>query len=307
MKIFIVFLLFILSLHAQALKYEIKPDWLKASKFMKIDILDSQELKFDTMDGIKVSELSALAFHNDKLYALSDRGYVYHFNIKIKDKKIAQLELKEAFELKDKNEESYKKSKSDSEGMAFVDDTLLISFENKPRIEVFSLKAKKIKNYEINKDLEDIKNYQDKNKALEAVTYNNKYGVVTAPEIPLKKQNKDFHILYSKNTTWKFPACGKITAMEFINENDILVLEKNYNKKKNQRVLSISKVSLNNCVNVICKSEVLAELESVQGWKIDNFEGLTKVGANTFLMVSDNNGSFFQKTLLVLFEIASTE
>ena len=53
----------------------------------------------------------------------------------------------------------------------------------------------------------------------------------------------------------------------------------------------------------VCQSELLAKLDSIKGWHIDNFEGLCKVGKNRYLMISDDNGSLFQKTLLVLFEI----
>jgi hypothetical protein len=44
-------------------------------------------------------------------------------------------------------------------------------------------------------------------------------------------------------------------------------------------------------------------MDSQKGWHIDNFEGLTKVGKNLYLMVSDDNESIFQKTLFVLFEL----
>jgi hypothetical protein len=65
-------------------------------------------------------------------------------------------------------------------------------------------------------------------------------------------------------------------------------------------------VDLNNCnKHHVCKSKYLAAFDSYKGWHIDNFEGLTKVGKNRFLMISDDNDSFFQKTLLVLFEIRS--
>ena len=89
--------------------------------------------------------------------------------------------------------------------------------------------------------------------------------------------------------------------MEFINADDILVLERDFNDLTFRRVTTLTKVSLGK--GKVCKSRVLAKLDSWKGWNIDNFEGLTKVSHNKFLMVSDDNGSFLQKTLLVLFEI----
>ncbi len=46
----------------------------------------------------------------------------------------------------------------------------------------------------------------------------------------------------------------------------------------------------------------LAVLDSSQGWSVDNFEGLARHRGLKFFMVSDNNFSALQKTLLVYFE-----
>ncbi len=300
-----IFLLIVVSslLYAQMISYDIKPSWLGSNQFMKINILDSKELVFGKFSGIEVCELSDLSYDSKTLYALSDRGYLYHFDIQLDQNNIKEVELKKAFKLKSKNEKALKKGKIDSEGMVYVDGSLVISFEHEPRVEQFSLDGNKEKSIKIDKNLRNIKKYQDENKALEAVAYNKKYGVVTAPEQPLRGENSKFHTLYGKNNTWEFPACGSITALEFMDENTILVLERDFSKKNLQFIVTLSKVHLDKCEKQRCESEVLATLDSKQGWKIDNFEGLTKVRENTFLMISDDNGMFFQKTLLVLFEL----
>jgi len=275
------------------LDYKITPLGMSSSKYMHINILDSKELKFEALDGIEVTELSALAYKDSTLYALSDKGYLYHFEIGIKKSKIKKLSLKKAFKLKNKSGKKLKKKKRDSEGLVFLGDNLLISFERKHRVELFSLNAAKIKKIKINKSLRDSENYESKNKGLEAVAYSKKYGVITAPELPLKNEDKEYHTLYAKDKTWKFKAEGSITALEFMDRERILVLLREFN----------CEVNLNNCKKSVCKSKVLARLDSSDGWSIDNFEGLTKVDENKYLMMSDDNGSFFQKTLLVLFEI----
>lgn len=81
------------------------------------------------------------------------------------------------------------------------------------------------------------------------------------------------------------------------------MLEREYDKKTLKGVIYLTKVYLDECNNGVCNSKQLAKLESKKGYKIDNFEGLTKVAKNRYLMVSDDNESKFQKTLLVLFEI----
>ena len=270
---------------------------------MSIHILDSKELRFEKLSGIKITEISALAWNDGVLYALSDKGSLFHFELDIQNNTLKSLKLQKAFELKNKKNKELKKEKRDSEGLVFFDNSLFVSFETQPRVERFSLKGVKIEDEKIHKDLENKNKYKDENKALEAVAYSQKYGVITAPEIALKKKDERYHTLYAKEKTWDFLACGNIAAMEFINEDTLLVLERVYDKKTLEGVVYLTKVSLDGCKNGVCSSKQLAKLDSKKGWRIDNFEGLTKVAKNKYLMISDDNDSRFQKTLLVLFEI----
>ena len=303
----ILLLLFIItySLNAQLYTHSIKPKTLKYNKFMNIKILDTVALKFDDFDGIEFNEISALAYKKKRLYALSDRGYLYHFKIKIKKDIIRRVKFVKAIELKRKNNKRLKKKYRDAEGMVLIDDKLYISFERKPRIDVFSLNGRKIKKYKIAQELKDIDNYQTKNKALEAIAYNEKYGIITAPELPLLGENDNLHVVYTKDKKYKFRATSSLSAMEFIDNNRLLTLERSFNVITRKRVTTLKEINLNKSHNGICNTRVLAVMSSDNGWNLDNFEGLTKVSNNKFLMISDDNGSFFQKTLLVLFEIVT--
>ena len=264
----------------------------------KIRILDVKELKFKSFNTFEVSELSALAYRDNTLFALNDKGTLFHFKIKIHNKKIKELTLSQAYPLKNKEDKVLKKSKRDSEGLSFIGKDLLISFERKPRVEVFSSVGIKLKKKKINKDIRDIKNYRSKNKALESVAYNEKYGVITAPEKSLEGLDIKQHTLYSKTKKWEFPASGSITALEFMSQNKIMILQRKFNSFSRRRVTTISMLHLKSL-----EYEVLARLDTKDGWSLDNFEGLTKIDKNHYLMVSDDNDSFFQKTLLVLFEV----
>jgi len=303
-KLALLFLLSLLCLDAQMQEYSILPEKKNRVKSMQIHILDSKELKFKKLHGIKVTELSALAYNEGTLYALSDRGKLFHFALNIENEKIESLVLKQAYNLKNRKHKDLKKDMRDSEGLAFVDGSLVISFETQPRVELFSLEGVKREEKKIHKDLRDKKRYQNENKALEAVAYSEKYGVVTAPEVALKRKDKAYHTLYAEKKSWDFLACGNITALEFINENELLVLERVYDKKSLKGFIALTKVFLDACNNGVCNSKLLAKLESKKGWRIDNFEGLSKVAQNRYLMISDDNDSKNQKTLLVLFEIS---
>ncbi len=293
----------ILQLNAQLIEYDIKPSDLKSSKYMSIEILDSKELKFDEMNDLEVTELSDIAYHDGWLYAVSDNGYLYHFNIEMKNSKISKLSLKKAFKLKSKKGKKLKKKSRDSEGLVYEDGRLFISFERKHRVDEYSLDGKKIKSYKLHKDLRNRDNYKSENKGLEALCYSKKYGVITAPEKPLKNKDKKYHTLYADKKSWKFKASGSITALEFMDEDSLIVLQREYDWSRQVRVTTLTKLSLLDSENGIATTKVLAKLDTQEGWNLDNFEGLTKVDKDKYLMVSDDNGMFYQKTLLVLFKV----
>jgi len=271
---------------AQLLKYDIKPQNFKSQK---IKILDSKEFKPLNIDGVKITELSDLAYDKNILYGVGDQGVLYSFSLLVKDKKIQQIKPLKAMKLK---------SHRDAEGLDFVDGKLLVSFERKPSIEYFTPHAKKIKTVKIAKELLNIDNYRGKNKALEAVAYSKKYGVVTVPELPLKGKNICTHTIYTDNKRFDFLACGCVTALEFIDENKVLVLLRDYSYTTGQLIVTLLSVdSINGSTDVILK------MDSQKGWHIDNFEGLTKIADNLYLMVSDDNENILQKTIFVLFEL----
>lgn len=264
-----------------------------------ITILDTKELHFHKK--LKISELSDLAYVDGKLYAISDKGRLHTFSITIKDKKIQALHHLRGMKLKDKHSKNLTKEMRDSEGLYFINDALIISFEGKERVSQYTLNGQFMKNIKLPNALKKHTNYDGNNRGLESVIYSKKYGIITAPERPLygKKQ----HTIYAKNHKWKFKSSGSITALEFISKNKLLILTRKFNHFTRRRITTLLQINLKNCKHQECKVKELARLDNYNGCAPDNFEGLSKVKDKTFLMVSDDNHSIFQKTLLVLFEI----
>lgn len=286
--------------------YIITPTNTLHGKNQKIKILDAKELLFDEKKGIPFHELSDLVYAKGTLYGVSDEGYLYKFFINFRNNKIHNLEYADAYVLKNKKAKRLKKKKRDAEGLALYKNKFLVSFERKQRISLYSKEGIKIKNMKIHPDLRNQKNYISKNKGLEAVAFNEKYGIITAPELPLKITDKKYHTLYSRNNRFKFIANGSIVSLEFFDKDTILVLLRDFNFFTRRHVTTLMKVYLNHCTkNRVCKSTVLAKLDSADGWHLDNFEGLTRIDKNKYLMISDDNDNFLQKTLLVLFEITN--
>jgi hypothetical protein len=275
------------------------------STYQSITILDSVKLSFDDLNDIPFTEVSDIAYDptNQKLYAISDHGYLYHLDVILKDNQFKTITLNSAIKFP-----HLKKIKRDSEGLDLVNGKLLISFEHAPRLSCYDTEGMFQKGVKTQKILTNIKYYRDKNKGLEGVVYHPKYGAITAAELPLQHHKKKFQTLYSQTQQWHFYANetkkSAITALEVLPNDNILVLERAYTLFSH--VITLSEVDIHNCNEKrICQQKTLAHLRSKDGWHLDNFEGLTHVKDNIYMMISDDNENPLQETLLVLFKICS--
>lgn len=292
-----------LSAFAQMDTIDIFPKRYASSEIGGIRILDAKVISFKPMNDIAFRDISALAYDEQRgLFALSNKGYLFNLDLQLEQKKIKRIHLKNASVLKTKKGKALKKKKRDAEGMAWSDEGLIISFERRPKVSLYDFKGTKIKNYPLAGELQDIDNYTKENKALESVTKHPLFGVITAPEAPLKNTDDRVHTLYSLHKQWRFKASGEITAIELLPDNNLLILERKYNLFRGHTIW-LSRVNIMECETGHCPSENLATLKRSDGWKLDNFEGLTRIKDDLYLMVSDDNGNFFQSCIVVLFEI----
>lgn len=305
------------------------PADINSSGSGKIAILDTKILSFDTIDGEKFFGISALAYDSDThiLYMLSDRSRLYAFDLEVKNGKISRLKPLWAKRLRDRYGHKYFVRSSDSEGMALIARNgkkyLLISFEQNPRILLFDLRGREV-GLPVQKSLGDLKerlsltglppilrkpfSYRKKNQMLESVTYTKRYGAVVTPEFPLRKTKGDLQGLYNhKGCICHFKRHGNdlaVTELEALADGSLLALQRGVHLGKGIRVeTQLLKIDIGKIRHGICPSELLFHASTDEGWALDNFEGLCGIGEGLFLMVSDDNGNFFQKTILVLFKL----
>lgn len=309
------FLLFsVLALNAGSFSVNITPS-SSNMVFGKIKILDQKQLMYATINEVKFSEISDLAYDQkkEKLFMISDEGKLFTFKARFGNT-IKELAPIAAVKLKKKHGKKFKKWRRDSEGMTLdAKGHLLISFEGKAKVAWFHKNSDKqgqqIRKYAIPKELRNSKNFRSKNKSLEALAWHKKYGIMTAAEWPLKKYTKKKQTLYAlSGKRWHFKAepeaRSAISAIEVTDDGNVLVLERSFISYLDPFVVTLKKVYLNDCKKKgMCKTEVLLKMNSHKGWDVDNFEGLARVGKNRYVMISDDNDNFFQKTLLIYFEV----
>ena len=292
----------------------VKKSSKKENVFMGVKILDQRQFVFHSINGEKFSEISDLAYlpKKKKLFMVSDEGRLFTFKAKFGNK-IELLEPEDGVELRKKNGKKFKGWRKDSEGLALDGKgRLIISFEGNAKIGWFHKNSAKygrmIKKYKLPKELKNPNNYRSRNKSLEALAWHHKYGLLTASEWPLKKYSKKRQVIYALNgKKWYFKAepesKSAISAIEVMDDGNVLVLERSFNGFLNPFIVTLKKVYLNRCKNGLCKTEILLKMNSHKGWGVDNFEGLARVGTNRYLIISDDNDNFFQKTLLIYFEV----
>jgi len=223
------------------------------------------------------------------------------------------LHPQSAVTLKTKKGKRLKKWKRDSEGLTLDGKgRLLISFEGEAKIAWFHKNSGSygnlIKKYRLPKKIKNAKNYRSINKSLEALAWHPHYGLVTAAEWPLKVDHKKKQTLYAlSGKKWHFSAepedKSAVVAMEVMDDGNMLVMERSYTGILDPFIITLKKVMIKNCKSQMCPSKVIAKMNSHKGWDVDNFEGLARVGKNRYVMISDNGDNFFEKTLLIYFEV----
>lgn len=301
---FVLLVFFLLSsLRAEIVHYE---TGCPAARSKSFRILDSVELRFSPRHGVPFEGVSGLTYDRKRhrLYAVSDRGWLYTLKPLIENMKIEKVRLKEAVSLKDEKGRTLEGKKwRDAEGLAMAPDGLLVSFERNPRVVLYRTDGTFAHRVELPKSLKKKRRYRGKNSMLEAVARHPRYGLVTAPERPLKGEESRYHTIFAKKQRWRFRAAGSLTAMEVTEKGNFLIMERSFEWLTGARTIRLSLLYPEECHEGICRIREVATLESEAGCRLDNFEGLTRLGGNLYLMISDDNGSPFQKTLLVLFEI----
>lgn len=267
--------------------------------------------------GLPMVELSALAWSEDEqlLYAVSDHGSVFHFRPGFKNQQLVAIELVAAFPLRDQQGDALGYPYSDSEGLYLAkgdnsirgDDALLISFENRPRLQWHQADGSYLRAEPLPAALEERATYHRRGKALESVTIHPQHGVLTAPEYPLKNSDWSLLSLYSAagdefTTARDDEADFALCALESMPDGSLLAL-----RRRHQFLAPAWTSRLERLVftgNNTMQRQLVAELVIASGgFPVDNYEGLARHRDNRFFMISDNNEHFMQQTLLVYFEI----
>jgi hypothetical protein len=299
--------------------YRLSPHIAPGQRYAGIRLLGSVELAPATRAGLTLGGLSALAWDADesRLYALSDRGGLFHLRPHFEDGRLARVELLAAFALRDPQNRPLRGRRADAEGLvarhsdnAKTGDTLLaVSFERYPRIVLFTPDGRHVDRLALPEALAEEGRYADGNKALESLTWLPTVGYVTAPERPLKAaRDGTISIFALDGSSWRYALLSTPNAslvdLQALPDGRLLSLERGHGLMFLPMVIALrqTRLGVDNTGEELAV-RTLAVLDSSQGWSVDNFEGLAHHQGLKLFMVSDDNFSSLQKTLLVYFEL----
>jgi len=285
----------------------------------RIRFLGMLQLPNPVVDKMRFSQLSGLAWDDDDgiLYALSDKGFLFHLQPVFRNGALTGLKLLKAVHLRELgNNKPLRWGDADSEGLEILhgrngrkgDAELLISFERIPRIVRYRADGYAIEEYPLPAPINDAGNYQNANKMLESVCQDPRLGILTAPELPLKSERAGFTHIFSlggKSWLYPLPTRNRITDMDCLGRERVMLLESNIENVLGRLTVSLKIATLpeNPLPTEPVPVETLVTFDTEKGHQIDNFEGLAHHRGNRFFMVSDDNDLFIQRSLLMYFEV----
>jgi len=307
------------AVYPSSYRISLPPESFSGNQFMRTKILGSIAIGGGKVDGLPIVEMSDLAWDetSETLYAISDDGYLYTIKLTISDSILKSATITHATHLKGADRKPLRGADNDPEGLDIrhvkngrqQQTELLISFENNSRIARYNTQGEYLGNTLLPKKLQQRSRYRHTNKALESVVIHPRHGILTAAEHPIKGHSSKVQSIYSQHgREWHFPrhsaSQSAITALEVLDNGDVLVLERAYSGLFRPLVISLRQVQLKRCNRKgHCPVKDIAVFSSAQGWNMDNFEGLTRLPNNRYLMASDDNKNPLQQTLMVMFEV----
>lgn len=290
--------------------------WPAGAAEWKLEALGRTEITAPGKDGVRVDELSGLAWDADEklLYAVSDGGVLHHFRLQLDGDKTMGIEHVFSTPLA---ASAGGKTVTNAEGLAAVngDDgkpgksELLVAFEDGPAIARFTPQGQWVADIALPAPLAKPENYARKNSRLESVALDKAHGVLTAPERPLAGEPETLHKIYAGNgATWAFDAAqpdGRIKAIETLADGNLLVLECTAEAKGGPRMAHLRYLDLATCHpgGQCAAPDISATSDPLL---VDNFEGLTRL-SESLLIVTDRTKKDVEPASFVLFKLTSAK
>lgn len=278
---------------------------------LQVEVLDTLILGELRVDGLKIAELSGLAYDRQglRLYAVSDKGRLFSFALDLSGDRIAALEPISGHNLTDTSGARIRGF--NAEGIAMAEDaTLAIVSEKGPRIARFSMSGKWLEDLVVPAALIDPAAQRSEKDGLESLVRHPQLGLLTAPEEPLAAQPRTTHTIYSqtgKTLAYDTTEIGTTTikALEALPDGGLMILERDVSAADGRLIPWLRILYPASCESgLLCATQV-ARIE-VPGVSDADFEGLAYLSENRFLIVSDDKIGKDHRSVFVLLRVTTS-
>ena len=299
-----------------AVTVTLNADYRNGERFQGVRLRGAVRLTHRPVNGQDVHGLSGLAWSptRQRLLALSDLGFVMELEPHFHDDMLIGARVCAVHALRDQQGQPLAGKARDAEGLSLrprtgtADEELLVSFEQQPRVVRYTLDGQWLEDLPLPNQLGNSARYRDPNRALEALTETRRFGVIVAPELPLARDTGTAVPLVSlRGPSFQFRTLDArysgVVGMETLPDDNLLVLERRYISPFRPLIIALSRVTLTQQAGVPAKQTEIARFDTTAGWAMDNFESVARQQGNHYFMISDDNASALQHTLLFYFEI----
>lgn len=292
---------------------ELSPLHLTGSVYQGVQIGGALWLPHDMPDGVRLRGLSGLAWSESEqvLYAVSDFGWLFRMQAVFTKGQLTDVRLLDSHPLTDAAGRPVRGKWRDAEGLSFApgpdgQPALYVSFERVPRITRIDTKGRWQADVPLPAPFATPASYANPNAALEALAWHPRRGLLSAPEFPPRDAQPAGHTPVFSLDGRRYPyllhtgpRCALVALDTWVGD-EMLSLERCYDG--NRLEIALRRFTLPGTDGFTIRPDSLALLRLQDGWLLDNFEGMTRIGARGLLLVSDDNDSTRQRTLLMYLE-----
>jgi Esterase-like activity of phytase len=283
-------------------------------------VLDSIILPVTEVDGLKISELSGLAYDADDriLYAVSDKSRIFHIVLDVTGDKLTTLKPAIGLTLIDAAGSPMHDAGFNAEGLEALnaangtvgDTRLIILSEDGPRAAEFSTQGQWIADLSLPGPLMDPAVLRGPNDGVEAVTMHPSHGLITAPQEPLLDAVRTLHTLFAADgatfsySTDDIGSTG-LKGLTTLTDGRLLVLERTRSEDRLTLTPFLRLIDPASCEPPLLCTTVTFRVD-VPGIMDADYEGVAEVSPGLFLLASDDEIDGIRRTVFALVRIASS-
>lgn len=266
-------------------------------------------------DGQPVHGLSGAAWSAARglLYAVSDQGYLVHLRPVWAESRLVNVLFVARYPLLDARGKALRERARDAEGLVLRHvpggrETLLVSFEQQPRIMRYTPTGELLGKSTTPNSLTSRLHQSHRNHGLEALAWTPRHGLIMGLEYPLPESAERLELIAANDDArWRFAPAepgGALVGLDSAPDSTLIVLERRYLSPLAPLIITLRKLDLSTTPPGLAE---LARFSSADGWPVDNFEAVARHANGRYFLLSDDNASPLQKTLLVYLALPGAE